>query len=50
MRQILIASMAPVLWILTVFDVFAVWKMFDQYSKKKKIISQLIGVIANNLH
>ena len=49
MRHILIASMAPVLWLLTVLDVFAVVKMFRQYKAKKKIISLLVAVMCIGL-
>ena len=49
MRHILIASMAPVLWLLTVFDVFAIGRMFSQYKARKKIISLLVAVMCIGL-
>ena len=49
MRQILIASMAPVLWLLTLFDVYAVFKMFRQYRAKKKIISLIVAIMCIGL-
>ena len=49
MRQLLIASMAPVLWILTVLDGFFIRRMFLQYAQKKRAISLIVAVMCIGL-
>ena len=49
MRQLLIASMAPVLWILTVLNEFFICRMFVQYRRKKNVISLIVAVMCMGL-
>lgn len=50
MRQFLISSMAPALWIMTFFDGFAIFKMFSQSRKgKKNQIAFLTGILCLGL-
>ena len=49
MRQLLISSMGPVLWILTVLDALFIFRMFRQYKKTKNIISLIVAVMCIGL-
>ena len=49
MRQLLIASMAPVLWVITVLDLFFIARMFIQYRKSRNTISLLVAIICIGL-
>ncbi|MBO4358860.1 MAG: hypothetical protein J5796_03565 [Erysipelotrichaceae bacterium] len=49
MRQILIDTMAPVLWIMAILELVSIAAMFLQYRKKKDPVPLLTGIICVGL-
>ena len=50
MRQIIIDTMAPILWILTIFDAISIFRMFRAYKRHKvSEISLLTGILCLGL-
>ncbi len=49
MRQFLISSMAPILWILTIFNLFFILRMLRQYKKSRSKISLIVAIMCIGL-
>lgn len=50
MRQIIIDTMAPILWVLTIFDAVSIFRMFRAYKRHKvSEISLLTGILCLGL-